>query len=111
MNARLDPTLSPFLWMALSLAIGAMAAQLSFAWIEQAPARDLPARLRGLAAAGLSLGTGIWSAHGLAASIAPVGFVVGYHPWVEGVLWFLAVGASMDVLGGSDVKLARLPPW
>ena len=111
MDAHFDSTLNPMLWMALSLAVCAMAAQLSFAWIEPAPARDLPARLRRLLGAGLSLGTGVWSAHGLAASIDPVGFVVGYDPWAELALWGLAIGTSVAAFGWSEARRARLPQW
>ena len=66
MDAYLDPALGALLWMALSLPVMAFAAQLCFAWPTPAPARDRPAWLCGLAGAGLSLGAGLWSVHGIA---------------------------------------------
>ena len=111
MNALVDPALSPLLWMGVSLAIAAMAAQLSFAWVERAPVCDAPARWRWLLGSGLSLGTGIWSSHGLAASMHPVGFAVGYHAEDELMVWLLAVAASSAALGWSGVKHSRVPHW
>jgi diguanylate cyclase (GGDEF)-like protein len=97
--------------MALSLAVGVMSAQLAFAWLEHAPARDLPARLRRLLGAGLSLGTGIWSVHVLAASFDPVGFAVGHDPLAELAVWLLAIGASMAAVGLPGARRAAVPPW
>ena len=111
MNAPVDAALSPLLWMGLSLTIAAMAAQLSLAWVERAPVCDASARRRRLFGAGLSLGTGIWSSHGIAASVNPVGFVVGYHAGAELMIWLLAVAASMAALGWSGVKHTRVPRW
>ena len=98
MEIRFDPALSALLWMALSLPVLAVAAQLSLAWIAPAPVRDRTAWLCGLAGAGLSLGTGLWSVHGIAAQAYPVGFAVGSDPWAEFAVWLLAVCASIWAL-------------
>ncbi|MBC7482130.1 MAG: EAL domain-containing protein [Rhizobacter sp.] len=111
MNAHFDSALAPLLWGGSSLALGTISAQLAFAWHGHSSASGLLARLRRLAGAGLSLGTGIWSVHALAGSVDPAGFAVGYHPWAELVLWLLAIGASMAAFGGLNVKWVRVPPW
>ncbi len=111
MTALVDPALSPLLWMGVSLTIAAMATQLSFAWLERAPIPGAPARWRWMLGGGLSLGTGVWSAHGLAASVHPVGFAVGYHAGEELMVWLLAVAASSVALGWSATKYPQVPPW
>ena len=111
MTALVDPALSPLLWMGVSLTIAAMAAQLSFAWVDRAPVGNASARWRWLLGAGLSLGTGIWSSHAIAAAANPAGFVVGYHAGDELMIWLLAVAASMAALGWSGVKHSRVPAW
>ncbi len=111
MDTSFNPSFSTLLWMALSLPIVAVAAQQSLAWIESAPVRDRPAWLCGLAGAGLSLGTGIWSVHGIAAQAYPVGFAVGSDPWAELAVWLLAVCASMAALAWLGLSRTRPPRW
>ncbi len=107
MNTLADPALTPLLWMGLSLTIAAMAAQLSVAWLERAPIQGAPARWRWMLGGGLSLGTGIWSAHGLAAAGIPAGF----NAAGELTVWLLAVAASSAALGWSATNYPRVPPW
>ena len=111
MHANLDPALSPSAWTALSFCIAACAAWLAFAWIEQDGPDDPAAkRLRQLAA-GVSLGTGIWSTHAIAASKVVVGFAVGYNPWAEFAVWLLAVVVSTVAFGAPRVRRARVAHW
>jgi diguanylate cyclase (GGDEF)-like protein len=111
MNVSFEPALGAMLWTVLSLPLAGVAAHLSFAWLAPAPARDRSAWLIALAGGGLSLGTGIWSVHGIMAQAYPVGFAVGSDPWVEFTVWLLAVCASMAALACIDHNRARLPRW
>ena len=104
MNASFLPTLPTLLWLGLSLVIGGAAAQLSFAWIERAPRGDAAEQWRRLLGAGLSLGTGIWSSHGLATAVHPAGIGVGLHVATELMIWLLLVAASMASLGWCGAK-------
>ena len=106
MDIHLDPGIAPFVWLALSLAVCVMAAQLALAWVELLPGTTLPARLRRLLGAGVSLGTGIWSAHGMSVGVEP-----GLSPGLELSIWLLAVIAVMASLGASDSRTTRLPHW
>ena len=108
MQAFLDPTLVALLWIGLSLPLMAMAAQQSFAWVERAASGDRHARLRRLLGGGLSLGTGIWAAHGIAASMYPVYIAVGYDPWTEMAVWMLAVASSVAALAWSGVRRGHI---
>jgi diguanylate cyclase len=111
MAAPLDSMFGPLLWIGLSLAVTAVAAQLSFTWAE------LPSSAAGSAqwvrrlGAGASLGTGIWSAHGIGASIEPVAFLVGYRPGAELTLWLLSLCACTAAFAWADLRPSRLPRW
>jgi diguanylate cyclase (GGDEF)-like protein len=107
MDTTFDPTLGTLLWMALSLPVLAVAAQLSLAWLEPALARDRSTWLGGLAGAGLSLGTGIWSVHGISTQAYPVDFAVGSNPWAELAVWLLAVCASIAALAWMSLAPGR----
>ncbi len=111
MDAYIDPALIPRLWIGWSLALGATAAHLCFAWLARTPSNDLGARLRRLLGAGISLGTGIWSAHAIGASIDPAGVSAGYDLGTEFAVWLLAVAASMTVFGWSDTRSAARQAW
>ncbi|MEP6874632.1 MAG: EAL domain-containing protein [Burkholderiales bacterium] len=108
MDIHLDPGAALYVRLALSLAVCTMAAQLALAWVELMPGNNLPARLRRLLGAGISLGTAIWSVHGMAAGSGPGASTNGVGAGAELSIWLLAMIAVMASLGGSDGRGARL---
>lgn len=71
MNIHLDPSGATFFWLALSLVICTLAAQLALAWVELMPGKSPSSRRQRLAGAGVSLGMGIWSTQAMVATIGP----------------------------------------
>ena len=111
MNTSFDLTLPALAWLCVSLAMGWAAAHLAFAWTEHAPVEDAAARWHRVLGAGLSLGTGVWSSHRLAALVDPVGTAVAFHPATELMLWLLAVAVSTGSLAWFGARGAKSPRW
>ena len=109
MNIHLDAALGRVVWLALSLGIGVCAACLALAWLELAPTRGTPARLRRLLGAGISLGTGLWAMHGLSAAITPGGLAAGIEFGAELAIWGMGIVIGIAALGWPDSRTARLP--
>ena len=112
--------LSSFLWDVVSLAIAIGAAQLAFSWVALAPAINRRARLYRLGGAGLSLAAGIWSVHGISASINPSDQSFEQVFWVEHLIGLLATGASIGAFATlaasagaikAGKRRARVPAW
>ena len=95
MDAAFAPGLSALLWALVSLAIVIGASQQAFAWAALAPAANRRARWYRVFGAGLSLAAGIWSVHGISASIHPYAPSFEQAFWVEHLIGLLATGASI----------------
>ena len=111
MTTPLASELSPLLWAAVSLVIAAGAAHLAFAWLALAPSGDRADRLYRLAGGGLSLATGIWAAHGISASIDPVGRDIEHALGVELAIGLLATALCMGAFAAAALRHARFPAW
>ena len=106
---NLDPGVALYLRLALSLAVCAIAAQLAFAWVELMPGTKLPARLRRLLGAGITLGTSIWSVRCIVTGFDPAVSPGGVQAGAELAGWLLAVIVVMASLRGADSRGTRLP--
>ncbi len=111
MDVHLDRIIATTLWAALSLAAGALSAQLGFAWMERARATDLRSSAQRLLAAGASLGTGIWLVHVFSAPVEGAGLDWGAAPGSQLAVWACAVGAAMAALAWLDPRQAKASHW